>query len=144
MGTFTYGGKTPKKIMYNGAEVKRILFNGVEVWHKVTSEPEPSSKTVIIDEKGQIKKINYVVPDGITELKLYYCDKYTTTPLDYGKLITTIKVKAGDKEHFCFSAMPGGFGSYLGNSYLVQYQINDASPIVVREDVPTKFVLTWS
>ena len=139
MGTFTYGGKTPKKIMYNGAEVERILFNGVEVWHKVTSEPELSSKTVIIDEIGQTKEINYVVPDGITELKLYYCNKYTTTLLDYGKLITTIKVKAGDKEYFCFSAMPAVYGHY----YIVQYQINDASPIVVG-DAPTKFVLTWS
>ena len=61
MGTFTYGGKTPKKIMYNGAEVERVLFNGVEVWHKVTSEPEPepSSKTVIIDGMDQTKEINY-------------------------------------------------------------------------------------
>ena len=138
MGTFTYGGKTPKKIMYNGAEVKRILFNGVEVWHKVTSEPEPSSKTVIIDEIGQTKEINYVVPDGITELKLYYYDRYTTTSLDYGKLIITIKVKAGDKEYFCFSSFPTGYGHYL-----VQYQINDASPTIIG-DAPTKFVLTWS
>ena len=54
MGAFTYGGKTPKKIMYNGAEVKRILFNGVEVWHKVIAEP--GSKSVIIDEQYKQKK----------------------------------------------------------------------------------------
>lgn len=134
MGAFTYGGKIPKKIMYNGAEVKRILFNGVEVWHKVTAEP--GSKTVIIDEVGQTKEINYVVPDGITELKLYYCNKNATP--DYSKPIRTIKVKAGDKEYFCFSSFTSGYSNYL-----IQYQINDKYPTIIGAS-PTKFVLTWS
>ena len=76
------------------------------------------------------------MPDGITELKLYYCNKNAT--LDYSKPIKTIKVKTGDKEYFCFSS----FGTTLGH-YLVQYQINDENPIIVG-DMPTKFVLTWS
>lgn len=134
MGAFTYGGKTPKKIMYNGAEVKKILFNGVEVWHKVTAEP--GSKTVIIDEIEQKKEVNYVVPDGITELKLYYCNKNTTP--DYSRPARTIKVKAGDKEYFCFSSFGTGYGGYL-----VQYQINDKCPTIIGGS-PAKFVLTWS
>lgn len=132
MGAFTYGGKTPKKIMYNGAEVKRILFNGVEVWHKA----EPGSKTVIIDRRGQSETVNYVTPEGITELKLYYCNADVT--IDYSKPKRTFKVTTGEKKTFKF------YSFYTGpNSYLIQYKVDNESPVTFGYPA-IKFVLTWS
>lgn len=96
MGTFTFNGGTPKKILYKGVEVKKILFNGVEVWREAI---EAGSKSVTV-ERGQTKTISFTVPDGVTKLKMTaengYDESFTVTP--------------GETVKFTFCSIETGYG----------------------------------
>ena len=119
MGTFTFSGGTPKKILYKGVEVKKILFNGVEVWHKAI---EAGSRSVTI-ERGQTKTISFTVPDGVTRLEMNGNRFFTVTP--------------GEIVKFTFQSFGTGYGQFLTG-----YRINDSDMAVIG-DVRT-ITIAWS
>lgn len=119
MGTFTFSGGTPKKILYKGVEVKKILFNGVEVWHKAI---EAGSRSVTI-ERGQTKTISFTVPDGVTKLEMSGGWLFTVTP--------------GETVKFTFQSFEIGYGKCL-----MRYSFN-GSEMKVIGDVRT-ITISWS
>ena len=113
MGTFTFNGGTPKKILYKGVEVKKILFNGVEVWwHKAI---EAGSKSVAV-ERGQTKTLSFTVPDGVTRLEMngngYSIGLFTVTP--------------GETVNFTFHSFETGYGQFN-----TEYSFNGSSKVVI-------------
>ena len=112
MGTFTFNGGTPKKILYKGVEVKKILFNGVEVWHKAI---EAGSKSVTV-ERGQTKTISFTVPDGVTKLKMTaesgYNESFTVTP--------------GETVNFTLRSFETGYGRFY-----TEYSFNGSDMKVI-------------
>lgn len=119
MGTFTFSGGTPKKILYNGVEVKKILFNGVEVWHKAI---EAGSKSVTI-ERDQTKTISFTVPDGVTKLKVSEAGLFTVTP--------------GETVNFTFQSFEIGYGQCL-----TRYSFNGSKMKVIGSI--TTITIEWS
>ena len=119
MGTFTFSGGTPKKILYKGVEVKKILFNGVEVWHKAI---EAGSRSVTI-ERGQTKTISFTVPDGVTRLEMNGNRFFTVTP--------------GEIVKFTFRSFGTGYGRFL-----TEYSFNGSGMAVIG-DVRT-ITIAWS
>ena len=124
MGTFTFSGGTPKKILYNGVEVKKILFNGVEVWHKAI---EAGSRSVTVG-RGQTKTISFTVPDGVTKLKIT-----TNNGVTRG-----LPVTPGETVKFTFQSFGIGYGNFL-----TSYSINGSDTAEVIGDART-ITISWS
>lgn len=125
MGTFTFSGGTPKKILYKGVEVKKILFNGVEVWHKKAIEA--GSKSVAV-ERGQTKTISFTVPDGVTKLKM-------TTKSGYNESFT---VTPGETVNFTLHSFEVGYGQSC-----TEYSFNGSDMKVIGNGI-NAITIAWS